>query len=106
MRLPQPATEDIQLVDVLHALADPIRLEAVIRLANEGEHTCAQVGESIGVHKSTMSYHYRILREAGITTTRQEGRTKHMSLRRDDLDSRFPGLLDVVLTGVTSSADR
>jgi DNA-binding transcriptional ArsR family regulator len=44
-----------------------------------------------------MSHHYRVLREAGVTWTEVEGRTRYVSLRRGDLDARFPGLLDAVL---------
>ncbi|MEW9553989.1 ArsR/SmtB family transcription factor [Nonomuraea sp. NPDC050783] len=98
MRLmPHPATEDIELTEVLRALADPVRLEIVVRLAVSGEMTCGVAGDDLGVHKSTASHHYRTLREAGVVHTKQVGRLKYMSLRRDDLDSRFPGLLDSVL---------
>ncbi|MEV4216709.1 helix-turn-helix transcriptional regulator [Nonomuraea sp. NPDC049725] len=95
--LPHPATDDIQLTEVLRALSDPIRLEIVARLATYGEMTCTVAGDSLGVHKSTASHHYRTLREAGLVLTKQEGRLKYMSLRRDDLEARFPGLLDSVL---------
>ncbi|MFD1930849.1 ArsR/SmtB family transcription factor [Nonomuraea mangrovi] len=98
--LPQPATEDIQLTEVLHALADPARLDVITQLAAEAELTCSGVGESIGLHKSTMSHHYRVLRESGVVSTRQEGRKKFMTLRKADLDQRFPGLLDSVLGAV------
>ncbi|MBN6057164.1 helix-turn-helix transcriptional regulator [Nonomuraea sp. RK-328] len=96
--LPHPATESIQLTEVLRALSDPVRLEIVVRLAVQKEQTCSGVGEELGVHKSTASHHYRTLREAGVVMTRQVGRLKFMRLRRDDLDARFPGLLDSVLT--------
>jgi len=96
--LPHPASEDLQLTEVLRALSDPVRLEAVARLAAAGELTCGEVGQGLGVHKSTASHHFRILREAGLITTKQEGRQKFLSLRRDDLESRFPGLLDSVLS--------
>ncbi|MFC5831275.1 ArsR/SmtB family transcription factor [Nonomuraea insulae] len=95
--LPHPATEDIQLTEVLRALSDPVRLQIVIRLAVAGEMTCTNAGDDLGVHKSTASHHYRTLREAGVVVTKQEGRLKYMSLRRADLESRFPGLLDTVL---------
>jgi DNA-binding transcriptional ArsR family regulator len=93
----QPATEDITLVEVFHALADPVRLQIVAQLAEKGRDSCSAVGESIDVHRTTMSHHYRVLRESGITWTELEGRTRYVSLRRDDLDARFPGLLDAVL---------
>ncbi|MEU0569067.1 metalloregulator ArsR/SmtB family transcription factor [Nonomuraea sp. NPDC005983] len=102
--LPHPATEDIQLTEVLRALSDPVRLEIVTRLAVHKEMTCSDAGDELGVHKSTASHHYRTLREAGVVLTRQEGRLKIMSLRRDDLDARFPGLLDSVLSAAHVNA--
>ncbi|MFI7452248.1 ArsR/SmtB family transcription factor [Nonomuraea sp. NPDC049714] len=99
-----PTVEDIQLTEVLRALSDPVRLEIVIRLAVSGEMTCGDAGDELGVHKSTASHHYRILREAGILRTKQEGRLKFLSLRRDDLDARFPGLLDSVLSATHAAA--
>ncbi|MEV0583145.1 metalloregulator ArsR/SmtB family transcription factor [Nonomuraea sp. NPDC050310] len=95
--LPQPATTEIQLTEVLRALADPVRLDLVARLDRDGEETCFRLGVDTGLHKSTMSHHYRILREAGVVLTRQDGRRKYLSLRRADLEERFPGLLDSVL---------
>lgn len=96
--LPHPAKEDIQLTEVLRALSDPVRLEIVVRLAVQGWMTCGHAGDDLGIHKSTASHHYRALREAGVILSRQEGRLKYISLRRADLDERFPGLLDSVLT--------
>ncbi|MFD1544652.1 ArsR/SmtB family transcription factor [Nonomuraea guangzhouensis] len=96
--LPHPATEDIQLTEVLRALSDPVRMEIVIRLALRGEMTCTSAGDDLGVHKSTASHHYRALREAGVIMSKQEGRLKYISLRRTDLDARFPGLLDSILS--------
>ncbi|MER6943696.1 metalloregulator ArsR/SmtB family transcription factor [Nonomuraea sp. NPDC000554] len=102
--LPHPATEDIQLTEVLRALSDPVRLEIVTRLAVHGEMSCSTAGDELGVHKSTASHHYRTLREAGVVLTRQEGRLKIMSLRREDLDARFPGLIDSVLSAAHVNA--
>jgi DNA-binding transcriptional ArsR family regulator len=85
------------LAAVLHALGDPVRLELVRALAADGELTCAPPG--MDVPKSTLSNHWRILREAGLTVTVRDGRHRRMSLRRDDLEVRFPGLLAVVLEG-------
>ncbi|WP_219471913.1 ArsR/SmtB family transcription factor [Nonomuraea rhizosphaerae] len=96
--LPHPATEDIQLTEVLRALSDPVRLEIVLRLAHRGEMTCTDAGDDLGVHKSTASHHYRSLREAGVIMSKQEGRLVYISLRRDNLETRFPGLLASVLS--------
>jgi DNA-binding transcriptional ArsR family regulator len=80
-----------------------VRLEIVARLADShGEH-CGDIGNGIDVHKSTMSHHYRILREAGITRTTLEGRSRVVRLRRGELDARFPGLLTSVLAAVRQS---
>jgi DNA-binding transcriptional ArsR family regulator len=99
--LPHPAPADLRLELVLHALGDPVRLEAVRRIAGAGETTCGAA--DLGVPKSTLSNHWRILREAGITRTRTDGRTHWMTLRREDLDTRFPGLLDAVLSAATEA---
>lgn len=80
---------------VLHALGDPVRLALVRRMAEGGESACSP--EGLDVPRSTLSNHWRILREAGVTSTRQVGKARLMTLRRADLDTRFPGLLAVVL---------
>ena len=99
----EPAAEDIQLLRVLAALADPHRLAAVRFVAQHGESWCAQVIEEAGLPmtKPTFSHHLRILREAGIVTKRIQGAKGYMSLRKTDLDRRFPGLLDSVVSAST-----
>jgi len=93
--LPQPQAEDLDLAAVLHALGDPVRLELLRRLAADGETTCSP--EGVAVPRSTLSNHWRILREAGVTATRVHGKTRLVTLRRDELDARFPHLLGAVL---------
>ena len=83
------------LIEVLQALADPVRLQIVGHLAHVGEVACGTV--PVPVSKSTISHHYKVLREAGIVQVRVEGTRRYHALRRDDLDARFPGLLDAVL---------
>lgn len=87
--------DQIQLVDVLQALADPVRLRIVRHLAHVGEVACGTVPVSLS--KSTISHHYKVLREAGVIQARCEGTRRFHALRREDLDARFPGLLDAVL---------
>ncbi|MFI6155024.1 ArsR/SmtB family transcription factor [Kitasatospora sp. NPDC051170] len=97
-RLPQPAAGDIELVTVLHALGDPVRMRLLLNYADGAEHSCAPHDLGLDhLHKSTVSHHMRVLREAGVTTTRVAGRNRFVSLRRADLDARFPGLLDALL---------
>ena len=88
----------VDLVTVLHALADPVRLEIVRQLAGcgtIGELSCGQI--EVPVTKSTASHHLKTLSSAGITLEREVGTAKFIRLRRAELDSRFPGLLDSVL---------
>ena len=95
--LEQPETDEIELTEVLHALSDPMRLRIVVGLAVEDKRTCKSF--SLPVTKSTCTHHFRVLREAGVIRQRVEGTTRLNSLRREDLDARFPGLLDSVLAG-------
>jgi DNA-binding transcriptional ArsR family regulator len=99
----QPDSKDIALPDVLYALSDPVRLQIVRELAGCGETSCGGLG--MPLPKSSVSYHFKVLREAGVTHTRVEGTQRFISLRRDDLEARFPGLLDAVL-GATSRAPK
>jgi DNA-binding transcriptional ArsR family regulator len=91
----QPDRADIELADVLCALSDPVRLQIVRELAERGETCCGGLG--VPMPKSSVSYHFKVLREAGVTRTRVKGTQRFISLRRDDLEMRFPGLLDAVL---------
>ncbi|MGZ4201593.1 MAG: ArsR/SmtB family transcription factor [Thermoleophilaceae bacterium] len=94
---PQPRREDIQLVDVLHALSDPVRLEIVRELA-EGDQERPCGGFDVSVTKSTLTHHFRVLRESGLIVQRHTGTSKLTTLRRNDLEARFPGLVDAVLS--------
>ncbi|PPK65373.1 helix-turn-helix domain-containing protein [Actinokineospora auranticolor] len=94
--LPHPDREDIRLVPVLHALADPMRLHMVRELARiDDEVACGSI--DLPISKSTRTHHLRTLREAGVVRIRPSGTARLTSLRRADLDALYPGLLDVVL---------
>jgi DNA-binding transcriptional ArsR family regulator len=93
--LAHPEREEIELAVVLHALSDPVRLEIVCGLAGGEERSCKSF--DLPVVKSTSTHHFRVLREAGVIRQRLEGTTKMSALRRDDLERRFPGLLDAVI---------
>ena len=95
--LPQPALSDIELLPVLQALADPVRLQLIAILDEEGSVSCGFVLKKLSLHKSTLSHHWKVLREAGVTTTTIRGRERWVTLRRDDMDQRFPGLIDLVI---------
>jgi DNA-binding transcriptional ArsR family regulator len=90
-----PAASEITLSGVLHALSDPVRLQIVRELDRRGEEACSALG--IAVSKATLSHHFKVLRDAGVIRTRAVGTARVSRLRRDDLEERVPGLLDVVL---------
>jgi DNA-binding transcriptional ArsR family regulator len=96
-QIEHPEREDIALPAVLHALSDPVRLMIVAGL--EAGHDIAPTCVSfvLPVTKSTCTHHFKVLREAGVIHQRPDGTARRNTLRRDDLDARFPGLLDAVL---------
>lgn len=100
MSLRHPDRDQIRIDGVLSALGNPLRL-AVIRLLDAGgEHNCGSVLNTLGVtSKSTMTHHWRVLRESGVIRQEPSGRENLLTLRREDLDARYPGLLDAILTG-------
>ncbi|MGO9543365.1 MAG: ArsR/SmtB family transcription factor [Rhodomicrobium sp.] len=87
----------LKLETVLYALSDPVRLHIVRNLADKGELACFAAVAGLDIAKSTQSHHYRILREAGLIAQRKEGVCFISSLRKPEIDARFPGLLDAVL---------
>lgn len=91
-----PTIENLTLERVLYALSDPIRLEIVRCLAGVLEASCGELDG--GRPKSSMSHHFRVLRDAGLVHTRNVGTTHMNSLRADVLDDRFPGLLKSILS--------
>ncbi|AJC60971.1 helix-turn-helix domain-containing protein [Streptomyces sp. 769] len=99
----QPETDRIQLGDLLQAFSDPLRRRIVHRLATQGEAGCGEI--DLPVTRATGSYHFRILRTAGWTHTRRSGRERYISLRRADLEARFPGLLEALLRADKAERD-
>ena len=87
----------IELVDVLQALGDPIRLQ-IVRILDEADGAIACHEMGLPVSKSTGSHHLKVLREAGVVQAQVDGTRRYYTLRRDDLEARFPGLLDSVLS--------
>ncbi len=92
-----PALASVSLVTVLEALSDPVRLQIVRQLAGcgAGELSCGQI--ELPVTKSTASHHLKTLTTSGITAEREAGTRKFIRLRREELDARFPGLLESIL---------
>lgn len=92
----QPPLDQVSLSSVLQALADPCRQKIVLALmeAEGKELACNEF--TLDVSKATVSHHFETLRAAGIIRSRSEG-TKCLScLREEELDHRFPGLLNLI----------
>jgi len=104
--LVHPDRDELEFARVMAALSDPMRLAIVARLARGGpggELACTTF--ALPVSKSTQSGHFRVLREAGVIRQRDEGIRRLNSLRRADLDARFPGLLDLAIAHGRDVAD-
>lgn len=89
---------DIALTDVLFALSDPARLDVVRQLADGPLDMAACAATNPALPKSTKSHLMKVLREAGIVTNVPHGRQRQITLRKDELDAAFPGLLGSVLS--------
>jgi len=94
--LAHPDCNQFELAAVLHALSDPVRLQIVATLADGEELPCSAL--ELPVSKSTCTHHFKVLREAGVLSQRVVGTMRLNSLRRDDLDGCFPGLIDAVIS--------
>ena len=97
--------EHVDLLTLLQALSDPVRLEIVRQLAAcpcPGELACGQI--KLTVSKSTVTHHMRVLLDAGVVSEREAGTRKFMALRREELDERFPGLMESVLRAPATPA--
>ncbi|ARZ66064.1 metalloregulator ArsR/SmtB family transcription factor [Streptomyces sp. HU2014] len=94
-RLPQPDLAEVEIGTVLQALADPVRLQIVRLLSRQGAAACGEL--DLPVKRSTVSHHLRTLRETGLLETHLKGNTRVSTVRREELDRRFPGLLASIL---------
>ncbi len=98
VRFVHPSKADLELPDVLAALGDPIRLRILKTLLdNDDCMSCCQAAPCPKMAKSTISNHFRILREAGLIRTTKQGVENRSVVRIDDLNERFPGLLKTII---------
>ena len=100
--LPEPSVDSFDLTVILSALADPGRraLMAALYHCPEPVDCAVIVGQAaLGLSDSTISHHYRVLREAGLIRSVADGRKRIITVRREDMETRFPGLLQAVLCG-------
>ena len=95
-----PSVKDISLDGVLHALSDPIRRQIVAKLAGcpnilKSGMSCSKTCDQLS--PSTISFHYRILREAGLVRSEKKGVEVINTFRKEDIEKKFPGLLESIL---------
>ena len=95
-RIPHPPTSALDLPTILRTVGDPTRLEIVRILSDGHPRMCSELQDQLGLPASTGSYHLRLLREAGVTRSRAIGTNREITLRSDDLEARFPGLVTVL----------
>jgi DNA-binding transcriptional ArsR family regulator len=86
------------ILNILYALSDPLRLRIVAQLAAATtEMSCSDCSVGTDVPKSTQSHHLKVLHEAGLTRATPRGTRLMIALCREDLEARFPGLLEAML---------
>ncbi|QAY72070.1 transcriptional regulator [Agromyces protaetiae] len=95
--LPHPAASDITLGGILFALSDPERLAIARQVSGGPTDMAACAATDPDMPKSTRSHLFKVLRENGVIRNEPNGRRRTISLRRDEIDERFPGLLDAIL---------
>lgn len=97
-----PDEGQIDLFDVMFALVDPVRRAIVHYIASDPGTACST--SNFGVSKSALTRHWRVLRESGLIKQEVDG-TRHRNwLRREELDRRFPGLMELVLREYEASS--
>jgi|SRR5215472_14567006 len=98
-RFVHPAAEDITLAGMLGALSDPMRLKILKKLLEraDGSLSCSAAAPCTDMAKSTLSHHFRVLREAGLIRTTKHGVENLNSVRSEEVNRRFPGLLKAIM---------
>jgi DNA-binding transcriptional ArsR family regulator len=91
-----PSVDEVSLQQLLEALVDPVRRSVVRQLAGAGQDKGCGTFD-LPVSRSTSTHHFNVLREAGLIRQYYVGTTKMNALRRDELERRFPGVLDSLL---------
>ncbi|MEV6823697.1 helix-turn-helix transcriptional regulator [Amycolatopsis sp. NPDC051102] len=100
-KLPEPSVDELDLTAILGALVDPARrtiMTVMYRGTEPFDCSASTWCANLGLTPPTVSHHFRTLREAGLTRTVVDGRTRTVRVRKEDVEKRFPGLLDALLT--------
>lgn len=89
-----PNLKKMPASSIFYALSDPARVEILLTLIEEKELSCGQCKTELS--KSTMSHHFKVLRESGLIQRREEGKIHYISLRLEEIEDRMPGLIKLL----------
>lgn len=100
-----PSADSFDLATIFAALSDPTRLTVLVRLAEaDADVRCGDFTDL--ATKSNLSYHFAKMREAGLVSLRSEGTSRFLTLRRNDIERQFPGLLDQLIASAKRMEDK
>ncbi|GJE15602.1 ArsR/SmtB family transcription factor [Methylobacterium marchantiae] len=103
-----PAIEDVAPEAILHALSDPNRAAILVNILQEGGgkacSSVAALGDRV-IPKSSLSNHFKILREAGLIRSERHGVQMRNYLRLDEVNARFPGLVGAIINAYASGVE-
>lgn len=94
-QIKHPTMNQVSITDIMYALSDPGRIEMVRRLYAGSDLTCGEL--DLDRPKSSMSHHFKILRESGLIETKVQGKQHLNTLRKAEIEQKFPGLLESVI---------
>ncbi|MFJ8108345.1 ArsR/SmtB family transcription factor [Streptomyces sp. NPDC096132] len=99
-----PDLSEVSLQQVMEALVDPVRRMVVSQLVRAGEDmSCGTFDAPVSL--STLTHHFNVLREAGVIRQYYKGTSKMNTLRTDEMEERFPGLLSAVMAASATEAE-
>ena len=104
-----PSIDDIRLEAILHALSDPVRVQIFSDIAGA---TCAQTCSAFNsvndrvIPKSSLSQHFKVLREAGLIRSERQGVEMRNTSRCEEVQDRFPGLIPAIIDAYKVEAPR
>lgn len=100
-----PPIEDVTLAGVLHALADPVRLNILgcLRGANGAPMNCSAAAP-LSLPKSTQTFHYQVLREAGLIRSERRGTEVINTPRCAEIEGKFPGLMAAIFAAAQAQS--
>jgi DNA-binding transcriptional ArsR family regulator len=104
-----PSANDITVEGILHALSDPVRARIFAEIARaECPQTCSAflAMNDRAVPKSTLSQHFKALREAGLIRSERKGVEMHNTTRCEEIDERFPGLMTAIIAAHKIQTER